>query len=182
MLLGALGALLERRQRRSTPRMPALLNATLLIDEVELACRVTDLSLGGCRMVFKGVSERTFHKLGRTQLRITIDDEQPDRLLNLHLRNLRLDDHSGEITVGAEFAHLSLEETRAKMRLVSGSRERWVEFQKRRESRLGVLGCFISFAYIGLTNSALHLIHLVTHAGDSVTGRGRVLETQSFEN
>lgn len=182
MLLGALGALLERRQRRGTPRMPALINANLLIEEAELPCRVIDLSLGGCKMVFKGVTERTFHKLGQTQLRITVDDEQPEQLLNLHLRNLRLDEHSGEITVGAEFAHLSLEETRAKMRLVSGNRQRWVEFQKRRESRLGVLGCFISFAYIGLTNSALHFIHLVTHAGDSVTGRGRVLETQSFEN
>ena len=84
--------------------------------------------------------------------------------------------------MGAQFAHLSLEETRAKVRLVSGSRQRWVEFQKRRESRLGVLGCFISFTYIGLTSSALHLFHLITHTGDSVTGRGRVLETQSFEN
>ncbi|MBV9997600.1 MAG: UDP-forming cellulose synthase catalytic subunit [Verrucomicrobia bacterium] len=182
MLLAVLGALLEQRQRRVTPRMPAMINATLLIDELELPCRVGDLSLGGCKMVFKGLSERTFHKPGRTQLRIRIDDEESEQLLNLQLRNLRLEDHSGEIIVGAEFAHQSLEETRAKVRLVSGSRQRWVEFQKRRESRLGVLGCFISFTYIGVRNSALHLSHLITHAGDSVTGRGRVLETQSFEN
>ena len=183
MLLATMGALLERRQRRSTPRMPSLIPASLLIDENEFPCRVTDLSLGGCKMVFKGVPERTFHKPGQTRLKIEIGEErQGERFLNLNLRNLRLDDETGEITVGADFAHRSLEETRDKVRLVAGNKQRWVEFQKRRESRLSVLGCFISFTYLGLKTSAYHFSHLITHAGDSVTGRSRASETQSCEN
>ncbi|MBV9491819.1 MAG: UDP-forming cellulose synthase catalytic subunit [Verrucomicrobia bacterium] len=181
MLLTALGALLERKQRRATPRMPALINTTLLMNETALPCRVIDLSLGGCKLAFKGIPERTFHKPSQTRLKVAVD-EGPEQLLNLQLRNIQVDDESGEITAGAEFAHLSLEETRAKIRLVVGNRQRWVEFQKRRESRLGILGCFISFTYLGLVNSAQHLFHLLTHAGDSVTGRSRVIETQSFEN
>ena len=181
MLLAALGALLERRQRRVTPRMPASVSATLSIETAEYPCKITDLSLGGCKMVFRGVAERVFTKPGRSSLRIQSGEEHLDQKLNLKLRNLRIDEGSGEIAVGAEFAHESLEETRAKVRLVAGNKQRWIEFQKRREAKIGVLGSFFSFTYLGVTSSWRHLSHAVTHAGDSVTGRTRAIETQTFE-
>ncbi len=182
MLLAALGALLERRQRRVTPRMPSSVSATLLLEKTEHPCKITDLSLGGCKMVFRGVPERVFTKPGRSQLRIQIGEEHLDQILNLRLRNLRIDDVSGEIAVGAEFAHESLDETRVKVRLVAGNKQRWIEFQKKREAKIGVLGSFLSFTYLGVKSSWRHLSHLVTHAGDTVTGRARTIETQTFES
>ncbi len=183
MLLAALGALLERRQRRATPRMPASVTATLLIDQDEYPCRIADLSLGGCKMVFRNVPEQVFtkHNQGWAKLKIEIGDERIEQLLNLQFRNLRIEEGAGEITVGAEFRHLSLEETRAKIRLVAGNKQRWIEFQKRRESKLGVLGSFVAFTYLGVKSSFAHLVHVISHSGDSITGKTRTIETQSFE-
>ena len=183
MLLAALGALLERRQRRATPRMPASVSANLLVNQNIYPCRIADLSLGGCKMVFRDISEQVFTKQhqARAKLKIEIGDERLEQLLNLQLRNIRIDESSGEITVGAEFQHESLEETRAKVRLVAGNKQRWIEFQKRRESKLGVLGSFVSFTYLGVKSSFDHLVHFLSHSGDSITGRTRSLETQSFE-
>jgi cellulose synthase (UDP-forming) len=183
MLLAALGALLERRQRRATPRMPSSVSANLLVNENIYPCRIADLSLGGCKMVFRDISEQVFTKQhqARAKLKIEIGDERLEQLFNLQLRNIRIDESSGEITVGAEFQHQSLEETRAKVRLVAGNKQRWIEFQKRRESKLGVLGSFVSFTYLGVKSSFDHLVHFLSHSGDSITGRTRSLETQSFE-
>jgi cellulose synthase (UDP-forming) len=182
MLLAALGALLERRQRRATPRMPASVSAALLLDKNEYPCRIADLSLGGCKMVFRNVSEHVFtnQQQGWAKLKIGIGDEHLEQLLNLQFRNLRIEESSGEITIGAEFRHESLDETRAKVRLVAGNKQRWIEFQKRRESKLGVFGSFISFTYLGVKSSLDHFIHIIAHAGDSVTGKTRTIETQSF--
>src|SRR3569623_870565 len=50
IMLGAIGALLERRQRRATPRVPVSLPAVLRADDTVLACDVLDLSIGGARL------------------------------------------------------------------------------------------------------------------------------------
>ena len=183
MLLAALGALLERRQRRSTPRMPASVNATLLMNGNEYPCRIPDLSLGGCKLLFRNLSEQVFSKQkhDRPQLKIDVGSDQQEQLLNLQFRNIRIDDALNEITIGAEFCHESLEETRAKVRLVAGNKQRWIEFQKKRESKMGVFGSFVSFTYLGVRGSFGHLTHLFSHAGDSISGKTRNIETQSFE-
>jgi cellulose synthase (UDP-forming) len=183
MLLAALGALLERRQRRATPRMPASVTATLLIDKDEYPCRIADLSLGGCKMVFRNVPEQVFtkHNQGWAKLKIEIGAERIEQQLNLQFRNLRVEDSSGEITIGAEFRHLSLEETRAKVRLVAGNKQRWIEFQRKRESKLGVFASFVSFTYLGVRSSWALFVHLISHSGDSISGKTRSIETQSFE-
>jgi cellulose synthase (UDP-forming) len=182
LLLATLGALLERRQRRATPRMPASVAASLLTGEYELPCQIADLSLGGCKMVFRDLTESVVTRQPRAQLRVEIGDERVEQSFNIRLRTIRTVRATGEIVVGAEFAHANLTEVRAKIRLVIGNRQRWIDFQKKRESKLGVLGAFLSFTGLGVKSSLLHLAHLVSHAGDSVGDQTRVIEAESIQS
>jgi len=50
ILLGSLGALLEQRQRRSAPRMPARYKGTLTARGQTIPCLIVDLSQGGARI------------------------------------------------------------------------------------------------------------------------------------
>jgi len=50
ILMGSLGALVEQRQRRSTPRMPARYKGTLTVAGSTMSCLVVDLSQGGARI------------------------------------------------------------------------------------------------------------------------------------
>lgn len=183
MLLAALGALLERKQRRVTARMPSAVNAVLLMDGNEYPCRIPDLSLGGCKLLFRNVAEQLFtkEKHDQVQLKVQVGVDAVEQLLNLQFRNIRVDEGAGEITIGAEFHHESLEETRAKVRLVAGNKQRWIEFQKKRESKMGVFACFLSFTYLGIKGSFGLFSHLFSHAGDSISGKARTTETLNFE-
>jgi cellulose synthase (UDP-forming) len=173
LLLAVLGALFERRQRRANPRMPASFRASLLIERLEWPCQIADLSLGGCKLVVQDVAERVLREQNSARLRIEVGDEHAEEVLHLYLRSVQTNHDNGESTVGAEYAHESLAETRAKVRLVIGDKQRWIEFQQKRESHLGVLGAFAFFAYLGVKSSFLHLSHLFSQAGNKITGQAR---------
>ncbi len=51
VMIAALGALFERKQRRTVPRLPANLPATLLQGNRSIPGRITNLSMGGMRFV-----------------------------------------------------------------------------------------------------------------------------------
>jgi cellulose synthase (UDP-forming) len=182
LLLAALGALLERRQRRATPRMPASVHAVLVAGENEFPCEIADLSLGGCNMVFRDVKEGLLTKQPRAKLRAEIGEERVEQYLNVQLRTIRTISATGEVVIGAAFAHESLQETRAKIRLVIGNRQRWIDFQRKRESTLGVSGAFLRLMWLGVKNSLLHLAHAVSHAGSPATDETRLIELGSPES
>ena len=182
LLLAALGALLERRQRRATPRMPASVGGTLLTGEHEFHCEIADLSLGGCNMLFRDAEEGLLIKHPRARLRVEIGDERVEKYLNVRLRTIRRLRATGEFVVGAEFAHENLQETRAKISLVIGNRQRWVDFQSKRESTVGVSGAFLKLTWIGVKSSILHLAHAVSHAGAPAADETRLIESGSLES
>ena len=132
-------------------------------------------------MAFRDVPLRTFQKQTGGQLEVSIGEEQVLTVLNVQLRNMRADEEAAEVAIGAAFVHETLDEVRAKVRLVIGNKQRWIEFQKNRESRLSVFGCFVSLAYIGVRTSFDHLAQLLTITGDAVTGKARSRKTQTFE-
>ena len=131
-------------------------------------------------MAFRDVPLRAFQKHTAGQLEVSIGEEQVPTVLNLQLRNLRADEEAGEVAIGASFVHETLDEVRAKVRLVIGNKQRWIEFQKNRESRLSVFGCFVSLGYIGVKTSLDHLVHLLSNTSGAVTGKARSRKTQTF--
>lgn len=181
LLLASLGAMFERRQRRAAPRMPSNINARVLVTDGVYPCRITDLSLGGVKLAFKGTSEAVFRDSDRALLEVEMAGAKRPAKLHLLLRNIRTSDMGDELNIGGQFDHKSLEERKMKVRLVTGSSMRWMEFQKRRESRLGVIGSFAALSYIGLKHSLLLLTQLATDSGSHLSGRSRRIETQSMD-
>jgi hypothetical protein len=158
--------------------MPASVGATLLVDENNLPCQIEDLSLGGCKMVFRKVDENVLTRQPRAQLRVEIGDERIDQIFNIRLRTIRTVIDTGETVIGGEFAHADLDEVRAKIRLVIGNKQRWIDFQKKRESKLGVFGALMAFTGLGIKGSLFHLAHLLVHAGQPVAGQTRIIENR----
>lgn len=160
ILLAAIGALLERRQRRATPRMPVNMEAKLLLGEEKYDCRIVDVSLGGVRMLLKPTDERDVQRADEGVLQVFAPGRKAQFHFNLDLRILRYDEDSEMLSLGAEFNHRDLEERKAKVRFVTGSSTRWMAFQKNRECRLGVLGSFLYLLGIGVKYSLAHFAHL----------------------
>ncbi len=162
ILLAAIGALLERRQRRATPRMPVNQEAKLRIGDERYDCRVVDVSLGGCRMLLKPSYERDIQKVDAAILEVYAAGRKVEFSFNVDLRILRYDEDSEMLALGAEFNHLDLEERKAKVRFVTGSSTRWMAFQHNRECRLGVIGSFLYLLGIGVKYSLAHVGHLLS--------------------
>lgn len=182
ILLAALGAMLERRQRRATPRMPANVEAELICGDKTFDCRIMDMSLGGCRMLVQAYAERAIEAQAGGILKVFMgsEEEKVEWNFNIDFKNVRRDIGAEGLVVGAQFNHQSLEERKAKVRLVSGNSERWMEFQKLREGRLGVLGSFICLLYLGIKHSLQHFYHLLGHFIGVVTGQSRKVETRTM--
>ena len=160
ILLAAIGALLERRQRRATPRMPVNLEAKIRIGEELYDCRIVDISLGGCRMLLKPSYERDIQKADSAMLEVYAAGRKLEFSFHIDLRILRYDEDSEMLALGAEFNHVDLEERKAKVRFVTGSSTRWMAFQHNRECHLGVLGSFLYLLGIGVKYSIAHMAHL----------------------
>jgi cellulose synthase (UDP-forming) len=173
LMLAVLGALFERRQRRAAPRMPASLRGTLVMDHHEWPCQVADLSLGGCKIVLSDFAAAALTEQDRAKLRIRFGDERTEEILNLRFRNARVTDVPGEVIVGAEYAHETLEEIRVKVRLVVGDKQRWIDFQQKRESKLGVFGALVRLTYLGVKGSFLHFSYLGSRLGRWITEQTR---------
>ncbi len=171
ILLAAIGALLERRQRRATPRMPVNLEAKLRVGEELFDCRIVDISLGGCRTLLKSTYERDIQKADTGVLEVFATGRKELFKFNMNLRILRFDEDSEMLSLGAEFNHQDIEERKQKVRFVTGSSQRWMTFQRNRECRLGVLGSFLYLLGIGVKYSLAHLAHLLGSVGGGMGSR-----------
>ncbi len=160
ILLCALGALMERKQRRATPRMPAQIPAELVIGDVVYPCRCVDISMGGCALVVRGVDQSEILRTDSAQVRFKAIKNQPEVTLNILLRSATTGEGHGELQVGAEFSHKTSEERRIKVRMAGGSSVRWASFQDRGGSKMGVLGSFTNLVGLGLKNTAAHISHM----------------------
>jgi hypothetical protein len=65
------------------------------------------------------------------------------------------------LSLGVQFQHKDLEEMKRKVLLVTGSSERWLEFQGARERRLGVMRSAFFLMSCGIRFSIEHFAHLM---------------------
>lgn len=170
ILLAAIGALLERRQRRATPRMPVNLEAKLLVGDEALSARITDLSLGGCGLLLKPTFEKQLQAADTAVLEVLSPDRKSSFKFNLDLRILRYDENSEMLSLGAEFNHADIEERKEKVRFVTGNSDRWMNFQRNRECRLGVMGSFLYLLGIGVKYSIAHVLHILRSIFETISG------------
>ncbi|HWL53371.1 MAG TPA: UDP-forming cellulose synthase catalytic subunit [Chthoniobacteraceae bacterium] len=161
ILLAVLGALFERRQRRSTPRTDTgiPIAADLHVNGATIPCEILDLSLGGCKLAFLWGAEETLADTSSGDLLVTLPGDAAPTTFHLEFRNYR-EGAQSNFTIGAQFAHRSLAEKMAKVRLVCGNSERWSQIQANRESSKGVITAFAHLTGIGITGFIPHFLKM----------------------
>jgi len=159
ILLAALGALLERRQRRATARLDADQPGTLLLDGRPLPARITDFSNGGASMEIDRVYEPVIRRGMAVTLLTRLPGQAEPKPFNAAIRNVRI--RGGVLFVGMQFQHASLEEMKDKIAMVNGNSERWQTFQAKRENHIGVMRSFLFLFYCGIRYSVEHAGHLI---------------------
>ena len=144
-LLACLGAMVERRQVRASPRLPANHEARLHHDGAVHTGRLTDLSNGGAglNLTMPG-SMRNLPKPGGESV-LEVKDAG-GRWLRFHgsVRNGRIS--GSTLRLGFAFAPKDDAEKLARIRLVFGDSQRWVDFQEIR--RRHAHGIPSSLAYV----------------------------------
>lgn len=160
ILIAALGALFERRQVRSTPRMDVDIPAEMLINGTVLPCRIENISLGGSRLFFPWGSEGALESNSSGVLRALPAGEETPVEFHVGFRNYRDEADSG-FTLGVSFHPQSLQERKDKVRFVTGDSQRWADIQERRVSSFGVFRAFLSLIGIGMSRFVPHLDQIV---------------------
>jgi cellulose synthase (UDP-forming) len=161
LLLAALGALLERRQRRAQARTAANFPGKLITPRATMDIQVTDLSNGGASLALDRMAEPLLMVGEIAEIEVEQPEEEGSLRFPVVLRNLR--SQPGILYAGVQFQPESLEQRRGIVQLVNGSSLRWIEFQRRRETRLGVLGSFVFLLGSGLKHSFLLLVHIFNY-------------------
>ncbi|MGC9162556.1 MAG: UDP-forming cellulose synthase catalytic subunit, partial [Thiomonas sp.] len=127
LLSGVMGVLLERRQRRSAPRMPIQTEAVIIDPQGRrTAARFADLSATGCRLALSSPDLLPPH----AALMLEVFIPALRRQARLHLR---LAWQRGK-NIGAAFEPADLDEKRLVVALAYGDSERWVAFRRHREA------------------------------------------------
>ncbi len=135
IVIASLGALYERRQRRSQPRLPADdLPADLLLDGKEVSVRIGDISTGGAAIKYcESVS--ILHDKGILRLHHPLLDKTCRFTIEIVGQYTTV---KGDF-LGIRFHPDSLEMYRDIVLLVHGDSGRWQRILARRETDIGIL-------------------------------------------
>ena len=173
ILLAAMGALLERRQRRSTPRMPSRTPVKVLLGGKVYAGVTEDLSIGGTSVIVDAAYTHLFRE-GRS-VHLAIDTPASVNKPPFHVTVANIRDDGPLVRIGFTFQHTTMEEMRRKVAWVNGSSDRWMEFQGQRERRLGVVRSGLFLMRCGITYSIQHFGQIMLQTSP----KGRVSAYQS---
>ena len=137
MLLGALGALVERQQQRAIPRIPFEHAATLYAGGKAIACATSDLSVSGVGVVLLD-QQQAEHLLANPPEWITIQEPQGRAaLLRVQLQTLR--QTGKQVHIGFRLIVDDVAEKAEIVRLVHGDSEHWRAMLRRRNRRISIM-------------------------------------------
>jgi cellulose synthase (UDP-forming) len=163
VLLGALGALLERRQRRGAPRVPVKLPASIICDGTSIPCCLTDVSVTGVRL---GISAKHLDALSATQ-RWIIGFNNPATKANSRVPVVPVslpkskEKGAAEMPVGVRFAAATQQEKKDVVALVHGDSDRWEHYLLQRDKGVSVLRGLWILLTIGAVHTLRHLHWIV---------------------
>ncbi len=162
-LHAALGALLERRQRRKDPRVPAWRRARLTMSDGSLLPgRVTDLSLGGARFVADPGPWPTVADGEPSCMQVVRPEDGREDLFDMTVR--RVDATAGGLAIGLAFAELSFEDQRRLVAQAYGSSQRWQQMRHHRTDPIGITRPLAILFWIGTRYLYAHFATLLAGA------------------
>jgi len=155
ILLACLGALLERRQMRSSARMATNIQARLNLGERHIPVEIRDLSNGGMSLAVDAAYEQYLSPEKMVTIEPEADFGYEPGMFHLQIRNLRYRDRT--LMIGTQYRHENIDEMKRKIAFVNGSSQRWMDFQMGREENIGVWGSFVYLMASGLRYSLEHV-------------------------
>jgi cellulose synthase (UDP-forming) len=166
LLLGGLGALLERHQKRETTRIPCEYPATLYAGETAFPCKTKDLSIGGIGIVMDAHSANDLIKKRPQRLAIHAPTDE-NIAIGVDLQDWR---KRGAITqLGLKMASDDLENKGKIVRLAYGDSDRWRQMLQRRNKRMSVIKAtlFLTWLMIAYLLEHLRVLRTTLGAGQS---------------
>lgn len=174
-LLMALGTLLERRQLRLNPRMPAEISARLKFGGIEIPGSVVDLSMGGARFVASRdvPDHQTLARQGELLVKDRLSGE--DITIDIfRIPGAKVASPSMEASrgIGLSFDATDAEAFLKIVSLVHGDSERWEAYWHRNDGNLVMLEAIRFLLWSGIVNSSRHLGVLVAKIWNRVASIG----------
>ncbi len=127
-VLAAMGVLLERRQKRTAPRMPISEPGFLISDDQQLQCEITDLSSQGCHML----CQQPFNLALEQPVEIRSFAPALDRTVTLPARIRTIEPHGSGNELGVQFVPQNERQSNEAVAFAFGDTRRWEFFQMRR--------------------------------------------------
>jgi len=164
VMLGAIGALLEKRQVRRSPRVPVRLPARLF--DGKLVAKIVDLSMGGARVI---VSDKQFQMPVGNIFSLSIYNRPLKKYsqFNVQVTELFNDKqliNNGESCFGVEFIVESLHKKSELVSLIYGDSDRWRQYLIRRNEHTSVLRSVWFLLKTGLQHTVKHFSWIFNYA------------------
>jgi len=160
ILLAAMGVLLERRQRRVSARMPSEIPARVRMGEKVYNAVIRDMSVHGANLEVDAAYEAAFRPDTRAEFVVEEPEFLAGKPFHFVVKNSRAA-ANGMAFLGVQFHHEDLDEMKRKVYLVLGNSDRWMDFQTKREKRLGITRSAVFLFACGIRFSIEHFAHLV---------------------
>jgi cellulose synthase (UDP-forming) len=177
LLFACLGVMIERRQRRTTPRIPADYPVTIEMAGHTMMGRFGDLSNTGAGIWISG-THIPRNMEWKQELTMTSKGDFQDREFHLAgvVRNFR--ELGDGMWVGVEFTPKNDQQLADQVVLVNGSSRRWRRFQLSREVQRGIISSFFFVLFYGLKFSLEHLGYLLLFRGRRDESQGKELSKE----
>lgn len=163
-LLMALGTLLERKQLRLNPRMPAAIPSILKFGGVEIPGDIVDLSMGGARFVASNdvPDHQTLAKKGDLVVKDRLSGEDINiEIFRIPGAQVAMPSTEAPRGIGVSFDATDAEAFLKIVSLVHGDSERWEAYWHRNDDNLVMVEAVRFLLWSGIVNSSRHLRLLV---------------------
>ena len=168
IILAALGALFEQKQRRAAPRVRMELPARITVAGSVYDVTLRDLSAGGIGLNFPGHPEESELWLGQP---VVVEIDKPEggapflfngEVRNHHFRTENGRQHGtangiGNVSIGIQFQPRSQEEVRSRVALLHGQSELWRKWRRKAEKRMGTIQSLWFLSALGLRQGWIHI-------------------------
>lgn len=160
ILNACIGVLYERRQRRTTPRVPTDMvgEIALHLDDAQtaptgrLACRVIDISSGGAQLSFDAeLAPRINKELNR--LHVFNRALNRDSAVPVAVRNIFPSADKKSLVVGVQFTDRSVAGLSETVALSSGDSRRWADYRAHRNQSRGIARSVLLIIQLGTVHA-----------------------------
>lgn len=159
LLLSALGALFEHKQRRTNPRIPVRIDAYWLVKshnqlpDKRFPIVITDLSMGGSS--FLSPVELTSIAIGdEAFLEVFNDHDKATQYLKAKIVSMH--QMSSKYVHGIKFSYASIDEFVKIVRFIHGDSSRWVNIQEEAGKDPGLLTSMLFMIRVGIYSGLEH--------------------------